>query len=37
MTAVERFAEDTRHMIVCDVISRDCPIGDKGRRMRIFQ
>ena len=33
---VERFAEDTRHMIVFDVLSWDCPVGDKGERIRIF-
>ena len=33
---LERFAEDTRHMIVFDVITWDCPVGDKGERVRIF-
>ena len=33
---VERFAEDTRHMVVFDVLSWDCPVGDKGDRIRIF-
>jgi len=33
---LERFAENTRHMIVFDVISWDCPVGDKGERIRIF-
>jgi len=34
--ALERFGEDTRHMIVFDVITWDCPVGDKGERVRIF-
>ncbi|MDN0042759.1 DUF5720 family protein [Mediterraneibacter glycyrrhizinilyticus] len=34
--ALERFAEDTKHMIVFDVLSSDSPIGDKGDRMRLF-
>ena len=34
--AFERFGEDTRHMIVFDVITWDCPVGDKGERVRIF-
>ncbi len=34
--ALERFAEDTRHMIVFDVLTWDCPVGDKGQRVRIF-
>ena len=33
---IARFAEDTRHMIVFDVITWDCPVGDKGERVRIF-
>ena len=33
---IQRFAEDTRHMIVFDVITWDCPVGDKGERVRIF-
>ena len=35
-TAFERFAEDTRHMIIYDVLTWDCPVGDKGERVRIF-
>jgi hypothetical protein len=31
-----RFGEDTRHMIIYDVITWDCPVGDKGERVRIF-
>ena len=34
--ALERFGEDTRHMIVFDVLTWDCPVGDKGERVRIF-
>ena len=36
LMALERFAEDTRHMIVFDVLTWDCPVGDKGERVRIF-
>lgn len=36
LMAIERFAEDTRHMIVFDVLTWDCPVGDKGERVRIF-
>jgi len=36
LMALERFAEDTRHMIVFDVLTWDCPVGDKGNRVRIF-
>lgn len=34
--ALERFGEDTRHMIVFDVLSHSSPVGDKGERMRLF-
>ncbi len=34
--ALERFAEDTRHMIIFDVLTWECPVGDKGQRVRIF-
>jgi len=34
--ALERFMEDTRHMIVYDVLEWECPVGDKGERIRIF-
>jgi hypothetical protein len=34
--ALERFGEDTRHMIVFDVIAWECPVGVKGGRVRIF-
>ena len=33
---LQRFAEDTRHMIIFDVLTWDCPVGDKGKRVRIF-
>lgn len=31
-----RFAEDTKHMIIFDVINNDSPIGFKGERSRAF-
>lgn len=31
-----RFDENTRHMIVFDVLSHDSPVGFKGERMRLF-
>ncbi len=34
--ALERFADDTRHMIVFDVLSEDSDIGSFGDRMRLF-
>jgi len=34
--ALERFMEETRHMIVYDVLEWECPVGDKGERIRIF-
>ena len=34
--ALERFAGDTRHMIVFDVLSRDSDLGDFGDKMRLF-
>jgi hypothetical protein len=33
---IARFMEDTRHMIVFDVLTVSCPVGDKGERARIF-
>ena len=36
LMALERFAEDTRHMIVFDVFEWECPVGGKGERIRIF-
>lgn len=34
--ALERFAPDTRHMAVFDVLSGETTMGDKGDRMRLF-
>lgn len=34
--ALERFAPDTRHMIVFDVLSHESPMGWKGEKMRLF-
>lgn len=34
--AVERFMDDTRHMIIFDVLDHRSPIGDKGERLRLF-
>lgn len=31
-----RFDENTRHMLVFDVLSHDSPVGFKGERMRLF-
>lgn len=31
-----RFDENTRHMIVFDVLTHDSPVGFKGERMRLF-
>ena len=31
-----RFNENTRHMIILDVITWDCPVGNKGERVRVF-
>ena len=33
---LERFAEDTRHMIIFDTLTVDSPIGWKGERSRAF-
>jgi len=33
---IARFFEETRHMIVYDVLEWECPVGDKGERIRIF-
>lgn len=33
---LERFAPDTRHMIVFDVLTHDSPIGWKGEKCRAF-
>lgn len=34
--ALERFALDTRHMVVLDVLSHESPVGNKGEKMRLF-
>jgi hypothetical protein len=34
--APERFAPDTRHMVVYDTITEDSPAGDVGERVRVF-
>lgn len=31
-----RFDENTRHMILFDVLTHDSPVGCKGERMRLF-
>ena len=33
---IARFMEETRHMIIYDVLEWECPVGDKGERIRIF-
>lgn len=33
---LNRFADDTRHMIIFDVLTTDSPIGWKGERTRLF-
>ena len=33
---LQRFAEDTRHMIIFDVLTHDSPVGWKGERTRLF-
>ena len=31
---LQRFADDTRHMIIFDVLTNDSPVGWKGERTR---
>ena len=31
-----RFDDDTRHMVIFDVLDYACPVGDKGERLRLF-
>ena len=31
-----RFDENTRHMIIMDVLTAEARVGDKGDRMRLF-
>ena len=33
---LERFADDTRHMIIFDVLTNDSPVGWKGERTRLY-
>ena len=33
---LERFADDTRHMIIFDVLTNNSPVGWKGERTRLF-
>ena len=33
---LQRFAENTRHMIIFDVLTDDSPVGWKGERTRLF-
>lgn len=34
--ALERFMDNTRHMIIFDVLTWESPVGDKGERLRLF-
>ncbi len=34
--AVERFMDNTRHMIIFDVLESCPPIGNEGERLRLF-
>lgn len=34
--ALERFMDETCHMIIFDVLTRESPVGDKGERLRLF-
>ena len=34
--ALERFAENPRHMIIFDVLTKDSPVGWQGERTRLF-
>lgn len=36
LMALERFMDDTRHMIEFDVLSWQAPVGDKGDYIRAF-
>ena len=36
LLAVERFRDDTRHMIIFDVLTRDSFMGEKDQRLRMF-
>ena len=34
--ALERFMDETRHMIIFDVLTWESPVGDKGERLWLF-
>jgi len=34
--ALERFMDETRHMIIFDVLTWESPVGDMGERLRLF-
>ena len=34
--ALERFMDETRHMIIFDVLSWKSPVGEKGEQLRLF-
>lgn len=34
--ALERFMDDTRHMIIFDVLTWKSTVGDKGERLRLL-
>ena len=34
--ALERFMDETRHMIIFDVLSWKSPVGEKGERLRLL-
>jgi hypothetical protein len=36
ITAKERYAEQTCHMIITDILTWDCPVGECGQRVRVF-
>lgn len=36
LMALRRFSEDTRHLIVFDVLTEECHIGSKDERVRLF-
>lgn len=33
---LNRFADDTKHMIIFDVLTQDSPVGWKGERTRLY-
>lgn len=36
LSGIERFQQDTRHMVILDVLNDDSPVGFKGERYRFF-